>query len=224
MRLHKVFQEVWHTLVSLVLDVIAPKEPEIRAIEKLEYEGFHQTATISLPHKTFKDLICIYHYKDPMVKRAILDVKSYGNKTIANILGKALYEALSLRLGENGYSENLERTLLVPIPMTQKNIRERGWNQCIILAKALKTHDTENRFELASEVLMKIRATEDQVGKGRRERFKNLEGCFKARSHVKGRNVIVLDDICTTGATLLEAKRALKEGGATNVLCIALAC
>jgi ComF family protein len=224
MRLHKVFREVWHTLLSLVLDVIAPKEPDIRAIEKLGYEGFHQKALKSLPHRTFKDLMCVYHYKDPLVKKAILDVKSYGNRTIGDMLGKALYEALILKLDEKVFSHNFERPLLVPIPMTQKNIRERGWNQCIILAKALRAHDAENRFELAPEALIKIRVTEDQVGKGRRERFKNLEGCFEAGRHVKGRNVIVLDDICTTGATLLEAKKALEEGGARNVVCIALAC
>ncbi len=223
MRLHKVFREFWCTLIGLVLDVIAPKEPEIRAIEKLGYEGFHERAIKSMPHRTFQGLVCVYSYKDPLVKKAILDVKSYGNRTIGDMLGKALHEELVKKLDGGIFNKNFEHPLLVPIPMTQNNVKERGWNQCVILAKALKTCDTENLFELAPEALTKIRTTEDQVGKSRRERFKNIKGCFKATSYVNGRNVIVLDDICTTGATLLEAKKALEKCGAKNILCIALA-
>jgi ComF family protein len=223
MELCKALRSILITSLSFVMETIAPKDPEIKAIEELGYEIFNEKAPRFHAHGAEQDLICLYVYKDPLVKKVILDVKLYCNKAIAEIIGKALHEVLVDEIGERLLTEYFIRPLLVPIPMTKKGLRERGWNQCLIFAEALKKYDTGNEFELMPEALIKIRTTADQVGKSRWERFENLKQCFRADPYVKGRNVIVIDDICTTGATLMEARRALQDGGARNVLCVAFA-
>ncbi len=205
------------------MDAIALKDPEIREIEELGLERFEARAAKRAPSRLREDVTFLYPYKDPLAKKAILEVKSRGNKAVADMLGRALYEALVEEIAERAWFEDFSRPLIAPIPMTKKSVRERGWNQCLLFARAFKRHDASNAFELADAALLKTRTTEDQVGKGRRERFRNLEGCFQADGIVRGRNVIVLDDIWTTGATFAEAKRALKAAGARKVLCVALA-
>ena len=214
---------VFCAVQSFVLETIAPKDPEIQKIENLGFEGFDEKALKSISMDVGKDTLCLYSYRDPLVKKAVLEVKSYGNKAIAAILGKAAHQALVDEISERALLGRFDRPILVPIPMTRKSMRARGWNQCMLVALALKEYDKADEFELMPEALIKIRATEDQVGKGRLERFRNLEKCFEASLEVKNRNVIVLDDICTTGATFKEAQRALKTAGARNILCIALA-
>jgi ComF family protein len=223
MLIAQVFRKIMRRSASLLMETVAPKDPQIREMEESGLERFKAKAARSLSSDLGKDIICLYSYKDPPAKKAILEVKSYGNKAVADMLGKAVYEALIEEIFERACFENFTRPLLVPIPMTKKSIRERGWNQCLLFAQAFKRYDVSNAFELSPGALVKIRTTEDQVGKGRRERFRNLEGSFSAEEIVRGRNVIVLDDICTTGATFTEARRALRGAGARKILCIALA-
>jgi competence protein ComFC len=222
MKLYKALRSIFDTGISFALETVAPKDPDIRSIEESGLEGFEKRAERLRPDAD-KDLICLYPYKNSLIKKSILDVKSHGNRAVAYILGQALHETLVEEIGERSPLENFVRPLLVPIPMTRESLRERGWNQCVILAEAFKRHDRANEFDLLPEALAKIRATEDQVGKGRKERFENLRDCFKASPIVKDRNVVVLDDIRTTGATLMEAKKALLAEGARKVICVALA-
>lgn len=223
MRTALIFQTTIRKAISFILETIAPKDPEIKAIEDAGFERFDAKAARSRSSDLGNDVICLYAYKDPLVKKAVLEVKSYGNKTVASLLGKAVYETLIQEILERARFEDFRHPLLAPIPMTAKNIRERGWNQCLLIARALKEHDVFNAFELSPDALSKTRATDDQVGKGRRKRFINLKDCFEASERVRGRNVIVLDDICTTGATFAEATRALKAAGARKTICVALA-
>ena len=85
--------------------------------------------------------------------------------------------------------------------------RERGWNQCEIIADELARLDGGKNFELRKNILVKNKNTSDQVGKGRKERLKNLENAFSVKNanSLKDRLVIVLDDVITTGATMEEA-------------------
>lgn len=214
-----IFQNTW----NFVLDTIAPTDPFIREIEDMSAEEFIQRAKKIEKNTVEGDFIAFFSYKDPLVKAAILEVKSYGNKRIARLLGEVVHELLVLELEDMEVFYNFRAPLLLPIPMTRKSIRERGWNQCELLVQAI-TRYSDEMFETPRNALVKIGKTEDQVGKGRKERFANLAHVFIADSNViHDRNVIVLDDIVTTGATLCEAKRALFEAGARKVLSVAIA-
>ena len=79
---------------------------------------------------------------------------------------------------------------------------------------------------MPKNILEKIKESPSQTSvKNRAERLENLKGCFKAVNldNVRGANIILIDDVITTGATMSEAKKALENAGARQVLCFAMA-
>jgi len=100
------------------------------------------------------------------------------------------------------------------VPITKKKERERGFNQSEIIAKKLG----EKLNLPIVRLLDKIKETSDQVGLSRYERLKNLKGSFAARPWVdQGQNVLLVDDVYTTGATMEECSRTLKKSGYKNI-------
>ncbi len=113
--------------------------------------------------------------------------------------------------------------LIVPVALHPSRERERGYNQAMLLARQLG-----ERLELpvAVRALTRIRATRPQVGLSLGERQRNVSGAFAADAAlVAGKRILLVDDVCTTGATLLAAAAALLEGGASSVTayCVARA-
>lgn len=102
------------------------------------------------------------------------------------------------------------------VPMTKREERKRGFNQSKLLAQAVaKRTDTP----LIKDGIIKIKKTAEQKELGRRERAKNLEGSFKVvkKQEIKGRTVLLVDDILTTGATADEISKCLLKAGAEKV-------
>jgi ComF family protein len=115
----------------------------------------------------------------------------------------------------------LELDAIVPVPLHPKRERERGYNQATLLARELGAHlgrpVTEN-------VLHRTRATAPQVDLNPHERRANVQGAFRCvDQRLGGRRVLLVDDVCTTGATLEAAAAALRQGGATAVWAYTLA-
>lgn len=214
---------IWE-ISEFILETIAPHDPEIRRIEQMHTADFIQGAHPSVEDAN-KALISLFSYKDKTVKLAILEVKLYGNKKIAELLGTCAFEHLTSELSDLELFHNFASPILLPIPITGKIRKKRGWNQCELIAEGLRRADKEKYLEIRTDILYKTQETGDQVGKNRQERFENLKNCFGVKNpeKVRGRNVIILDDVMTTGATLSEAKRVLKAAGAKKVLCVAIA-
>lgn len=161
----------------------------------------------------------IFNYKTKSIRNALWKFKYRNARGIAKIFGEKLYEEILGDLGDRLYISKQERFLLVPIPLHRARLRERGYNQSELLAHEIIKYDTEKIFELAPEALMRTRATNAQAKKEHREdRLQNLRGAFTANSEIVNRKkIILIDDITTTGATLTEARRALKKAGACEV-------
>lgn len=208
--------------LQLILDIVAPQNPVIKELETMSVHDFIRKTRCTETHNTLEGIQSILSYKNPLVKKAILEVKSHGNKKIANLLGSVLSEYLVAELEDLTLFNNFTHPVLIPIPITKKSRRARGWNQCELILESLVHSDY---FEIDVSTLQKTKETADQVGKNRVERFKNLKGCFSVHNpeKIKNRNVILFDDIVTTGATLGEAQRALKKVGVKNILLVALA-
>lgn len=101
------------------------------------------------------------------------------------------------------------------IPSTRNSMKKRGYNQAELLAKSL---GERMGLPVLEDALAKRRETEEQKTLSRREREKNLLGAFKAdKQIVRGKTLILVDDVLTTGATADAAVEALKKAGATNV-------
>ncbi len=105
---------------------------------------------------------------------------------------------------------------LVPIPLSSARFRERSYNQSELLARLLsKTHG----ISLSEKNLIRIRHTPNQALLRKKERWTNIQGAFRIKNPLsfKNKSVLLLDDLLTTGATVSEAAKALKENGALSV-------
>jgi ComF family protein len=113
------------------------------------------------------------------------------------------------------------RHIWIPIPLSSKRARARGYNQieCILQSVAKAPG-----FLLRTDVLERVRDTRPQTELGRKERLENVIGAFRVRKpdEVTGKDIVLIDDVMTTGATLRSAEAALKRHSPSSVTLIAL--
>jgi ComF family protein len=112
--------------------------------------------------------------------------------------------------------------MVMPVPLHTRRLRERGFNQALLLA-----HGIAKRFiiPLVLDNLVRVRCTRPQVELAGRDRMENVSGAFALRfpDIVDGKRVLLIDDVFTTGATLNECSRVLKDAGARSVIAFTLA-
>jgi ComF family protein len=113
-------------------------------------------------------------------------------------------------------------SVIIPVPLHRKRLRERGFNQAVILARCIA-----KRFALPLDFLTLRRKvfTAPQVGLGHEERSVNVRGAFTVRKPVRmtGKRVLLVDDVYTTGSTLAECAGVLLDAGADSVAVLTLA-
>ena len=111
-----------------------------------------------------------------------------------------------------------EADMIVPVPLHRSRLRQRRFNQAAELARQISK---ESRCEYTPDVLLRKKATRQQVGLSEAERARNVSGAFvvpeEFKIETKGRRVLLVDDVYTTGATVKSATRALRRGGADHV-------
>ncbi len=141
-------------------------------------------------------------------------------RPLAPVLGRMLAEAISA----------LEPSLppgtmaIVPVPLHAKKRAQRGFNQAEVIARAALKYlacpgRLEARFELCGEALLRSRETGSQIGLTRHQRRENLRGAFSVcePALILMRNILLVDDVYTTGATASECARVLRRAGAGRV-------
>ncbi len=171
-----------------------------------------------------EDSYALFDYTDPRAKKLIWKLKYHGLTAVAPAVARLLSELVLPDLADQVLF-GVHRFLLVPIPITPKRKRERGFNQAAVLARELARQNSD-LLSYEPKIVAKIKDTPTQVSiKGRAARLKNLQGAFAVTdpAKVKNQTVIVLDDVITTGATVAEARRALRAAGARKVLALAVA-
>ena len=111
--------------------------------------------------------------------------------------------------------------LTLPIPLSPQRLRSRGYNQTLLLARALDCP------AIQPQLLQRMHDTPSQVRQGRAARLRNLRGAFNVppqhRAALAGQTVLLVDDVITTGATVHAAAQALLQAGAAQVHAVALA-
>jgi ComF family protein len=115
-----------------------------------------------------------------------------------------------------------EYSMIIPVPLHIKKLRERRFNQSLLLARALgKKHKIPVNFSL----LKRHKFTLTQTGFNKDEREKNIKRAFTITDEEKiaGKNIILVDDVYTTGATVNECSKILKKGGAKDIAVLTLA-
>ncbi|MGH2543928.1 MAG: ComF family protein, partial [Ardenticatenaceae bacterium] len=109
---------------------------------------------------------------------------------------------------------------LLPIPLHSMRLRERGFNQSALLAEVMAA---ALLYPVRDDLLWRERATAPQVGLKPEERQRNVQGAFRAVPDAAGGAWLLVDDVCTTGATLEASAHALRAQGARAVWAITLA-
>ena len=172
-----------------------------------------------------KNIYPVFDYKHPIVKRALWELKFKNNKAVAQPLAQALYDKMLEEMQELEIFQGFTNPLIIPIPLSKRREKERGYNQSEILCTELSFIDPMS-FKLYTNVLYKTFDTKQQTKtRNRSERKNNLRGCFavKHQEKIKGKNIILIDDIVTTGATISEARKVLKMFGAKKIIAFTVA-
>ncbi len=166
----------------------------------------------------------LLNYRDPVVRRALWQLKYRGSRKIAALFAEALLPFLLESASEEMLFGGADKIVLAPIPSGAASRRKKGFSQTEILVRAIARGDRADAFHPAYEVLMKIKETSPQAKiKARNIRLTNVKGSMAAdRALVGGKIIFLIDDVTTTGATLAEGARALRAAGARKVLCFAV--
>lgn len=161
-----------------------------------------------------EDIVCPLRYTDGI--REIIFKYKYGKNPY-------LYKMLGPLLLEEFIKRNInDIDLIVPIPMTRRKKSKRGFNQSELLAKYLSE---KLNIELDTRNLVKFKKTKSQSGLSKSFRRVNIRGAFKTidKEIFADKNVLIVDDIITTGATYTEAKRNIMDANAKKTYLITIA-
>lgn len=165
-----------------------------------------------------------------VVRSSILALKENGRTDVARPLGQPLRHALAAAFAEADVTSATARLELVSVPPSRAAWRRRGYDPVALLCRRAGYRQIGYRHAgyrhagyRRSRVLVPTRRTRSQKTLGEVERADNLAGSLRARTDLTGRRFVVVDDVVTTGATLLEAQRALTAAGGEVVCGVALA-
>jgi len=154
-----------------------------------------------------------FAYYDGVIRKAIQQLKYHNDLGIGRYLSEFILKTYQ--------RTTWDAEIIVPIPIGETKREQRGYNQAERLAKPLAE---KLGLEYRPEVLIRIHERYSQVGLNVDERRANVRDAFMARSkYVKGKKVLLVDDVFTSGATMEAASREIIQAGANKVWCITLA-
>ncbi len=153
--------------------------------------------------------ISVFDYA--VMKNTIEDYKFNGHKYLSRGIGEVMF-----RYADKFYSDILNETdIIVPLPIHKNRLKERGFDQSVLIAEILAE---ESSIKYA-EALERIKETSQQsLMTGYRARKENVKDAFAVKSDVFNKTVMVIDDVLTTGSSASECARALKKAGAKKVI------
>jgi len=153
------------------------------------------------------------YFENNPIRPAIHFLKYRNHKAIAAVLGQILVNACE--------KYGVKADVVVPVPLHSARLRERGYNQCELLAREV---GTLLDIPVNSSSLQRIRHTKSQMKLGATERHQNVIDAFGCRDQaLMGQTILLIDDVCTTGSTLDACACALKQHGVISVWGITLA-
>ncbi len=172
-----------------------------------------------LPNKFgIKTLYCATYYHTPIIRDLIARYKYEFAKDIAPLATDLLEKHLHFT-----HFQKNQNHIIIPVPLHSKRESWRGFNQANLIAQ-----DLAQRLDIPfhSDILARIKNTTPQIKMNNRiQRLENIKGAFvcKDAETIRGKTVILVDDVTTTGGTLSECAKILKQSGAKSVIAIVVA-
>lgn len=169
----------------------------------------------------------LFDYRNPLVKKAIWALKYHRKRALGNYFGTALYREFFKQLSRKSERKK-EEIVLIPVPASKKAVATRGYNHASIIAQAIARCAKKDDMLLIvrGDILYKEKENQQQArARSKKRREENVAGIFSIKNgeFLQGKTVILIDDVITTGATIAEARRAIKECEPKRVLAIAVA-
>jgi ComF family protein len=157
-----------------------------------------------------------YGSYDGGLRELIHLLKYNGVRPAAKVLGRMLSEAFTAL--QPAFEQ--PTVLVIPVPLYKGKRGRRGFNQAELISRsACKLFPRRERLHLATDILVRVRDTQSQIGLTRHQRRENMRGAFAVAraAEVTGREVLLVDDVYTTGTTVSECAKVLRRTGASRV-------
>lgn len=200
-------------MLALFLKICEYVFPE-RAEHRIVRELLLSDLLLHLYPTTRDGIVSLLPFSEPIVRAVVHEAKFQHNEKAWDLLGNILFH----------YLKHCKKdTLLIPIPLSEKRRRTRKYNQVEEIAK--RAHALLPYQKLSVEGLFRKRDTVPQTSLTRKDRFVNVAGAFGVHDvhGLKNQDIIILDDVSTTGATLKAAQLAIKPHGPTSITLLSLA-
>ncbi|WP_297486697.1 ComF family protein [uncultured Cetobacterium sp.] len=156
--------------------------------------------------KKIENLYYLYYYSD--INKIIYDLKFFNRKNIS----RDLKEIIEVNLNKIIKKENIDGVII--IPSSNKRKRERGYNQVEELLKGINCNIIISFRYKNTKQMYRIVEIE--------KRKENVKGIFKINDNIEGKNILIFDDIVTTGSTMNEMKKILEEMGTNKIIYFSL--
>lgn len=171
--------------------------------------------------KIFKDFKYVNYaygcfYYSPLIKKLITEYKFSNKRYLSKLFSELMIERI--------FKENLHKNidLIVSVPIHKETKRARGFNQVELLEDYICIH---TKLDSSRKNLIKEKLTKEQARLKEKDRHKNLKNSFKILrpEEIRGKNILLLDDMITTGTTVEECAKVLKENLASTVVVLSIA-
>lgn len=196
-----------------ILDIIYPPESNCIVCGEEQYIGLCPLCKVRIKRMESVTDVITYGFYGNVLKELILQFKYHKNFIAGDILSEFLVQLIE----EN----NVKGDVICYVPMTRKSKRKRGFNQCELIANYIG-----DKFNIpVSNSILKIISTSEQKTLSKDERFKNIKGAFsiKNSNEILNKDIILIDDVITTGATINECIKILKKFGADKITVLTIA-
>ncbi len=209
----KLFEGV-RAIFEAVVDAVTPPRERVVRTKKRSIEEVPLKPAVHDLLGT--DITTIMDYREEVVQDLIRALKYDGSRHAAHLAACVLADYLREEIASlHAFSPH--PIVLVPVPLHQERARERGFNQIELVLRALPEEFRNGTLaRIAPDALIRAKATPPQTRLHRSARIRNVAGAFALSGYgpLQRAHVFLIDDVTTTGATLIEAGKPLKKAGA----------